>query len=83
MTLRRSACAISESTRWGACNCPPASARRAGPAFSSAASAADALSWIDAHLWAYAEHYGLRELLSEDFQHDRTYGTVRVVDPFA
>jgi len=22
-------------------------------------------------------------LLSEDFQHDRTYGTVRVVNPFA
>ncbi len=41
------------------------------------------LSWFDAHLWAYAEHYGLCELLSEDFQHDRTYGTVRVVDPFA
>ncbi len=41
------------------------------------------LSWFDAHLWAYAEHYGLGELLSEDFQHDRTYGTVRVVNPFA
>ena len=41
------------------------------------------LSWFDAHLWACAEHYGLRELPSEDFQHDRTYGTVRVVDPFA
>ena len=22
------------------------------------------LSWFDAHLWAYAEHYGLREILS-------------------
>jgi len=41
------------------------------------------LSWFDAHLWAYAEHYGLGELLSEDFQHDRAYGTVRVVNPFA
>jgi predicted nucleic acid-binding protein len=40
------------------------------------------LSWYDAHLWAYAEHYGLPELLSEDFQHDRMYGTVRVVNPF-
>lgn len=40
------------------------------------------LSWFDAHLWAYAEHHGISELLSEDFQHDRVYGTVRVVDPF-
>ncbi|MBI2204763.1 MAG: PIN domain-containing protein [Candidatus Rokubacteria bacterium] len=41
------------------------------------------LEWFDAHLWAYAEEYGFSELLSEDFQHDRQYGTVRVVDPFA
>jgi len=41
------------------------------------------LSWFDAHLWAYAEHYGLTELISEDFQHQRLYGTVRVIDPFA
>ncbi len=40
------------------------------------------LSWYDAHLWAYAEHYGLSELYSEDFEHDRLYGTVRVVNPF-
>jgi predicted nucleic acid-binding protein len=45
--------------------------------------AAYQLSWFDAHLWAYAEHYGLAELLSEDFQHDRLYGTVRAVNPFA
>lgn len=44
--------------------------------------AAYELSWFDAHLWAYAEHYGLAELYSEDFQHDRLYGTVRVVNPF-
>jgi predicted nucleic acid-binding protein len=44
--------------------------------------AAYQLSWLDAHLWAYAEHYGLAELISEDFQHDRLYGTVRVVNPF-
>lgn len=25
---------------------------------------------------------GLSELISEDFQHDRRYGTVRVIDPF-
>ena len=40
------------------------------------------LGWFDAHLWAYAEEYGLAELLSEDFQHDRLYGTVRIVNPF-
>jgi predicted nucleic acid-binding protein len=44
--------------------------------------AAYRLSWFDAHLWAYAEYYGLAELLSEDFQHDRLYGTVRVLNPF-
>lgn len=40
------------------------------------------LSWYDSHLWAYAEVYGLSELISEDFQHDRIYGTVRAVNPF-
>jgi predicted nucleic acid-binding protein len=40
------------------------------------------LAWFDAHLWAYAEEYGLSELMSEDFQHDRLYGTVRAVNPF-
>ena len=45
--------------------------------------AAYRLSWFDAHLWAYAEHYGLPEILSEDFQHDRLYGTVRAVNPFS
>jgi predicted nucleic acid-binding protein len=40
------------------------------------------LSWFDAHLWAYAEVYGLSEIWSEDFQHDRLYGTVRTVNPF-
>lgn len=44
--------------------------------------AAYELSWFDAHLWAYAERYGLTELLSEDFQHGRLYGTVEVVNPF-
>ena len=43
--------------------------------------AAYRLSWFDAHLWAYAEHFGLAELWSEDFQHDRMYGTVRAVNP--
>ena len=40
------------------------------------------LGWFDAHLWAYAEEYGLGELVSEDFQHDRLYGAVRAVNPF-
>lgn len=40
------------------------------------------LSWFDAHLWAYAEHYGIAEILSEDFEHGRMYGAVRVRNPF-
>lgn len=44
--------------------------------------AAYQLNWFDAHLWSYAEHYGLEEILTEDFQHDRLYGAVRVVNPF-
>jgi predicted nucleic acid-binding protein len=44
--------------------------------------AAYGLSWFDAHLWAYAETFGFRELISEDFQHNRLYGTVRVINPF-
>jgi predicted nucleic acid-binding protein len=44
--------------------------------------AAYQLSWFDAHIWAYAEHFGLDEILTEDLQHDRLYGAVRVVNPF-
>jgi len=40
------------------------------------------LSWWDALIWAYAEVNGLPEILSEDFQHGRLYGHVRVVNPF-
>ena len=40
------------------------------------------LPWFDAHLWAYAEFYGLNKLYSEDFQHGRLYGTVHVTNPF-
>ena len=40
------------------------------------------LAWFDAHLWAYAEVHGLPEILSEDFEHGRHYGSVRAVDPF-
>lgn len=44
--------------------------------------AAYGLSWFDAHLWAFAEHHGVPEIASEDFQHGRRYGTVRVLNPF-
>jgi predicted nucleic acid-binding protein len=44
--------------------------------------AAYQLNWFDAHMWSYAEYYGLSELITEDLQHDRLYGTVRVVNPF-
>jgi predicted nucleic acid-binding protein len=44
--------------------------------------AAYQLSWFDAHLWAYAEHYGLGELLSEDFQDGQLIGSVLVRNPF-
>lgn len=40
------------------------------------------LAWFDAHLWAYAERYGLSEIHTEDFEHGRLYGKVRIVDPF-
>ncbi len=45
--------------------------------------AAYQLSWFDAHLWAYAERFGIAELWSEDFQAGRLYGTVEIVNPFA
>jgi len=41
------------------------------------------LSWFDAHLWAYADSRGIAEILSEDFQAARMYGSVRVVNPFS
>ena len=40
------------------------------------------LSWFDAHLWAYAEVFSLPEILSEDFEDGRLYGSVRIVSPF-
>lgn len=40
------------------------------------------LPWYDALMWAYAEVNDLTELISEDFQHGRLYGRVRVVNPF-
>ena len=44
--------------------------------------AAYGMSWFDAHLWACAEVNGITELLSEDFEHGRVYGTVMVTNPF-
>lgn len=44
--------------------------------------AAYQLPWFDAHMWAYAEHYGLGELISEDFENGRLYGSVRARNPF-
>jgi predicted nucleic acid-binding protein len=44
--------------------------------------AAYQMSWFDAHMWAYAEFYGLTRLLTEDFEHGRVFGTVRIVNPF-
>jgi predicted nucleic acid-binding protein len=39
-------------------------------------------SWFDAHLWAYADEHGIDTLWSEDFEHGRTYGRVKVLNPF-
>ena len=33
-------------------------------------------------LWAYPQEFGRAEIVSEDFEHDRLYGAVRVVNPF-
>lgn len=40
------------------------------------------LSWFDALIWAYADERGLSTLWSEDFQHGRLYGRVKVENPF-
>lgn len=40
------------------------------------------MSWFDAHLWAYADERGIDTLWSEDFEHERIYGRVKVLDPF-
>lgn len=44
--------------------------------------AAYQLSWFDANLWAYAEHFGLDEILTEDFEHGRLYGSAKAHNPF-
>ena len=40
------------------------------------------LLWFDAHMWAYAERFGLDTLWSEDFEDGRLYGRVRARNPF-
>jgi predicted nucleic acid-binding protein len=40
------------------------------------------MSWFDAHLWAYADEHQLDTLWSEDFEHGRLYGRVKIIDPF-
>jgi predicted nucleic acid-binding protein len=40
------------------------------------------MSWFDAHLWAYADERGIDTLWSENFEHGRIYGRVKVLDPF-
>ena len=44
--------------------------------------AAYGLSLWDAHMWAYAEVHELGVLYSVDFEHERRYGGVLVLDPF-
>ena len=44
-------------------------------------SATHRLSWFDAHMWAYAEFYGLSPLYTEDFQAGQRIGTVEIVNP--
>lgn len=41
------------------------------------------LGWFDAQIWAYAEHYGLEEILSEDFSDGQLIGRARIRNPFA
>lgn len=40
------------------------------------------LSWFDAHIWAYAEHYGCAEIVSEDFADRQMIGSVKIRNPF-
>lgn len=40
------------------------------------------LGWFDAHMWAYAENFGLDEILSEDFSDGQLIGSVRIRNPF-
>ena len=46
-------------------------------------SAVHGLSWFDARLWSFSEYFGCELLYSEDFQHERRYGNVRIINPFS
>ena len=46
------------------------------------AAAAYDLNWFDAHMWAYAEVFGIDELITENMEPGRLYGSVRIVNPF-
>ncbi len=41
------------------------------------------LPWPDANIWAYAEYYGLDELISEDFHTTVFLAASAAVNPFA
>ena len=41
------------------------------------------MSWFDAHLWSFAEFYQIECIYSEDFQNQRIYGNVQILNPFA
>jgi predicted nucleic acid-binding protein len=41
------------------------------------------MNWFDAHLWSFAEYYHIERIYSEDFQHQRIYGSVQILNPFA
>lgn len=45
--------------------------------------AAYRLSWFDAHMWAYAEFYGLSPLYTEDLESGLRIGTVEIQNPLA
>lgn len=40
------------------------------------------MAWFDAHMWAYAEVLGMETFFTEDLEHGRKYGSVRVINPF-
>ena len=40
------------------------------------------LNWFDANIWAYAEQFGMDEIITEDFEATRIYGSVTIHNPF-
>ena len=41
------------------------------------------LSWLDAHMWAFAEYFALDEIVTEDLSQGSVLGTVRIRNPFS